>query len=91
MLYYALMLLLVGLVAGALRLFGVAAVAGQIAWLLFPVGVVIPIVQIATGRGYPSLVRQSGYRHTRDRAVLQAALVGEPNMALSRLAGAPKV
>ena len=25
------------------------------------------------------------------RAVLQAALVGEPNMALSRLAGAPKV
>lgn len=55
MLYYALMFLLVGLVAGALGLFGVAAVAGQIAWILFLVGVVILIVHMATGRGSRAL------------------------------------
>ncbi len=55
MLYYALMFLLVGLVAGALGLFGVAAVAGQIAWVLFLVGVVILIVHMATGRGTRAL------------------------------------
>jgi Protein of unknown function (DUF1328) len=32
MLYYALMFLIVGLIAGALGLFGIAAIAGQIAW-----------------------------------------------------------
>ncbi|PYN92517.1 MAG: hypothetical protein DMD89_27385 [Candidatus Rokuibacteriota bacterium] len=31
MLYYALMFLVVGLIAGALGLFGIAAIAGQIA------------------------------------------------------------
>jgi uncharacterized membrane protein YtjA (UPF0391 family) len=55
MLYYALMFLLVGLVAGALGLFGVAAVAGQIAWVLFLVGIVILIVHMATGRGTRAL------------------------------------
>ncbi len=49
MLYYALMFLLVGLVAGALGLFGVAAIAGQISWLLFLVGVVILIVHLVMG------------------------------------------
>src|SRR6266705_342540 len=51
MLYYALMFLIVGLVAGALGLFGVAAVAGQIAWILFLVGVVILVVHLVTDRG----------------------------------------
>ena len=51
MLYYALIFLLVGLVAGALGLFGVAAIAGQIAWVLFLVGVVILIVHLVTDRG----------------------------------------
>ena len=55
MLYYALVFLLVGLVAGALGLFGVAAVAGQIAWLLFLIGVVILIVHLASGRGTRAL------------------------------------
>ncbi len=50
MLYYALMFLLVGLVAGALGLFGVAAAAGQIAWILFLVGVVILVVHLVTNR-----------------------------------------
>ena len=50
MLYYALMFLLVGLVAGALGLFGVAAIAGQIAWVLFLVGVVLIVVHMVSGR-----------------------------------------
>jgi uncharacterized membrane protein YtjA (UPF0391 family) len=55
MLYYALMFLIVGLVAGALGLFGVAAVAGQIAWILFLVGVVILVVHLVTDRGTRAL------------------------------------
>ena len=55
MLYYALIFLLVGLVAGALGLFGVAAIAGQIAWVLFLVGVVILIVHLVTERGSRAL------------------------------------
>jgi uncharacterized membrane protein YtjA (UPF0391 family) len=51
MLYYSLMFLLVGLVAGALGLFGVAAVASQIAWLLFLVGVILLVVHLVSGRG----------------------------------------
>jgi uncharacterized membrane protein YtjA (UPF0391 family) len=53
MLYYALMFLIVGLVAGALGLFGVAAIAGQIAWVLFLIGVVLIIVHLITGRRAP--------------------------------------
>ncbi len=51
MLYYALMFLVVGLVAGALGLFGIAAVASQIAWVLFLIGVIILVVHLVTGRG----------------------------------------
>jgi uncharacterized membrane protein YtjA (UPF0391 family) len=52
-LHYALVFLVVGLVAGALGLAGIAAVAGQIAWLLFLVGVVLLVVHLATGRRPP--------------------------------------
>ncbi len=51
MLYYALAFLVVGLIAGALGLFGVAAVATQIAWILFLIGVVLVVVHLITGRG----------------------------------------
>jgi uncharacterized membrane protein YtjA (UPF0391 family) len=51
MLYYALVFLVVGLLAGALGLFGVAAIATQIAWILFLIGVVLIVVHLATGRG----------------------------------------
>ena len=51
MLYYALMFLIVGLVAGALGLFGVAQIAGQIAWILFLVGIVLLVVHMVSGRG----------------------------------------
>ena len=50
MLYYALVFLIVGLLAGALGVAGVAAVAGQIAWVLFLIGVILIVVHIATGR-----------------------------------------
>src|SRR4026207_861373 len=51
MLYYALLFLLVGLVAGALGLFGVAAIASQIAWVLFLIGIILIVVHLVTGRG----------------------------------------
>jgi uncharacterized membrane protein YtjA (UPF0391 family) len=50
MLYYALVFLIVGLVAGALGLFGIAAIAGKIAWVLFLIGVVLIIVHVINGR-----------------------------------------
>jgi len=50
MLYYALMFLVVGLIAGALGLFGIAAIAGQIAWVLFLIGVVLIVVHMIGGR-----------------------------------------
>jgi uncharacterized membrane protein YtjA (UPF0391 family) len=49
-LYYALVFLIVGLVAGALGIYTVAAVASQIAWVLFLIGVVLLIVHLASGR-----------------------------------------
>lgn len=52
-LYYALMFLLVGLIAGALGMFGIAAIAGQIAWVLFLIGVALVIVHFITGRRVP--------------------------------------
>jgi uncharacterized membrane protein YtjA (UPF0391 family) len=54
MLHYALMFLIVGLIAGALGLVGVAAVASQIAWILFLVGVILIVVHMVTsGRRLP--------------------------------------
>ena len=50
MLYYALVFLVVGLIAGALGLFGIAAIAGQIAWVLFLVGVILIVVHMISGR-----------------------------------------
>jgi len=50
MLYYALMFLVVGLIASALGLFGIAAIASQIAWVLFLIGVVLIVVHMIGGR-----------------------------------------
>jgi uncharacterized membrane protein YtjA (UPF0391 family) len=57
MLYYALIFLLVGLVVGALGLFGVAAIAGQISWILFLIGIVMLVVHMASGGGRGARVR----------------------------------
>jgi uncharacterized membrane protein YtjA (UPF0391 family) len=53
MLYYALVFLIVGLVAGALGLFGIAAIAGQISWVLFLIALVFLVIHVATGRRMP--------------------------------------
>jgi len=49
MLYYALIFLVVGLIAGVLGLFGIAAVASQISWILFLIGIVMLVVHLVTG------------------------------------------
>jgi uncharacterized membrane protein YtjA (UPF0391 family) len=56
MLYYALMFLVVGLIAGALGIYGVAAVASQIAWVLFLIGVVLLVIHLVTGHRPRSIV-----------------------------------
>jgi uncharacterized membrane protein YtjA (UPF0391 family) len=50
MLYYALVFLIVGLVAGALNLAGVSTVAVQISWILFLIGIVLVAIHMVTGR-----------------------------------------
>ena len=50
MLYYALVFLVVGLIAGALNLAGVSAIAVQISWILFVIGVVLVVIHLVTGR-----------------------------------------
>jgi uncharacterized membrane protein YtjA (UPF0391 family) len=58
MLYYALVFLVVGLIAGALGLAGVAAIAGQIAWILFVIGIVLLVIHLLTGhRRVPPVLR----------------------------------
>ena len=53
MLYYSLMFLVVGLVAAALGVTGVAAIASQIAWVLFLIGIVLLVVHLVTGSQRP--------------------------------------
>jgi uncharacterized membrane protein YtjA (UPF0391 family) len=50
MLYYALMFLVVGLLAGALNLAGISTVAVQISWMLFVIGIVLLVIHWITGR-----------------------------------------
>jgi uncharacterized membrane protein YtjA (UPF0391 family) len=50
MLHYALVFLVVGLIAGALNLAGVSAVAVQISWILFLIGIVLVAIHVLTGR-----------------------------------------
>ena len=50
MLYYALMFLVVGVIAGALNMAGVAAVAVQISWILFLIGIVLLAIHLFSNR-----------------------------------------
>ena len=50
MLYYALVFLVVGVIAAALNLAGVSAVAVQISWILFLIGIVLFAIHVITGR-----------------------------------------
>jgi uncharacterized membrane protein YtjA (UPF0391 family) len=53
MLSYALTFLVLGIIAGALGLAGVASVATQIAWILFVVGLIFLAVHLISGRRVP--------------------------------------
>lgn len=55
MLYYALMFMVVGLIAGLLGLAGIAGVATQISWILFVVGLALLIVHLIRGTAPPAL------------------------------------
>lgn len=50
MLYYALMFMVVGLIAGVLNFLGVSAVAVQISWILFVIGMVLVAVHVFSNR-----------------------------------------
>jgi uncharacterized membrane protein YtjA (UPF0391 family) len=49
-LYYALVFLVVGVIAGTLNLAGVSAVAVQISWILFLIGILLVAIHVITGR-----------------------------------------
>ena len=49
MLSYALMFLVVGLIATVLGATGVAAVATQISWLLFLIGIILLVIHLVSG------------------------------------------
>ena len=53
MLYYALVFLIVGLIAGALGIYGVAGIASQIAWVLFLVGMIFLVIHLVSGTRRP--------------------------------------
>lgn len=50
MLYYALVFLVVGLIAGALNLAGVSGVVVQISWVLLLIGVVLAAIHLVSRR-----------------------------------------
>jgi len=54
MLYWALAFLVVALIAGTLGLAGIAAVASQIAWVLFLIGVVLLAIHLIRGHTPPA-------------------------------------
>jgi len=73
MLYYALVFLMVGLIAGALGLAGIAAVAGQITWILFLMGIVFLLIHLARERDAPiAWRRNTGYLHNPWRGLGRA-------------------
>ena len=53
MLYWAVVFLVIALVAGALGLGGVAAISADIAWILFVVGLVLAVIFFFAGRRKP--------------------------------------
>jgi uncharacterized membrane protein YtjA (UPF0391 family) len=56
MLRWALVFLLIALVAGALGMFHVEFLASEIAWILFVVFLILFIVSLVLGRGGPPVV-----------------------------------
>lgn len=55
-LYYALVFLIVGLIAGAFGIYGVAAIAAKIAWVLFLIGIVLLVIHLFSSNRPRSVV-----------------------------------
>lgn len=53
MLSWALIFLVVGIIAGVLGLSGIAGAATNIAWILFVIGLVLALIFFVTGRRPP--------------------------------------
>ena len=53
MLGWALTFLIVGLIAGALGLSGIAGAATNIAWILFVIGLILAVIFFISGRRPP--------------------------------------
>ncbi|MCX4194039.1 DUF1328 domain-containing protein [Methylophaga sp. OBS1] len=53
MLSWALTFLIIGIIAGALGLSGIAGTATNIAWILFVIGLVLALIFFVTGRRPP--------------------------------------
>ncbi|MEJ2530671.1 MAG: DUF1328 domain-containing protein [Halioglobus sp.] len=53
MLYWALIFLVVAIVAGVLGFTGVAAISADIAWALFVIGLILAVVFFVLGRRRP--------------------------------------
>lgn len=53
MLSWALTFLIIGIIAGALGLSGIAGTATNIAWILFVIGLVLALIFFITGRRPP--------------------------------------
>ena len=56
MIYYSLVFLIVGLIAGALGVYGVAAVASEIAWVLLLIGIVLLVAHLVSTRRHRSVI-----------------------------------
>jgi uncharacterized membrane protein YtjA (UPF0391 family) len=50
MLYYALVFLVFGLVAGALNLAGVSSIAVQVSWIMFAIGTGLAVIHLVNKR-----------------------------------------
>ena len=57
MLYYALVFLVIGMIAGVLNLVGVSSVAVQMSWILFLIGAVLSVIHLVGGRSARTTVR----------------------------------
>ena len=78
MLYYALMFLVVGVIAGALNMAGVAAVAVQISWILFLIGIVLLVIHLLTNRSVRASCTQQIHLNQRvDRLSTVVAVQGD--------------
>ncbi|MDF1832071.1 MAG: DUF1328 domain-containing protein [Porticoccaceae bacterium] len=55
MLYWAFIFLVVAIVAGIFGLTGIAAIASEIAWLLFVVGLILAVIFFIVGRRPPRI------------------------------------